>query len=363
MSDTFQIESPTHHVTTFRERGVAVPFTTPLLLGARARAAARGVELLLPNLSGKRGVYVLPWSGVQQICRPSVHDTLLRERLDVLGSLTPRKLRQISRELAAAGYAGPEAKAAVRRADESDLAMHQAANRHLLLALMRQFRPTGALDTDLEQQGRALIVELAPKFRSDPEALTFALEEMGTFFASFGVEAADRSARIPTLLDQLRELHQSLAAWMPSGPDDIAAGIAQATAEVVAVAIDHGQAILTATRALTNDITALIRKYLADPDVTQELIERPDWVLDGWEIVAGLWSVGGQSTSRKSRLLEIAQILPHFPREIEAWHQKRRLAPSLEPALRVVSINEGWRTGKGSVVLTERNEALRAQCL
>ena len=49
-----------YHPTTFLERGVVVPFTTPLLAGARARSARKpGIELVLHNPSGGLGVYVM----------------------------------------------------------------------------------------------------------------------------------------------------------------------------------------------------------------------------------------------------------------------------------------------------------------
>src|SRR5207253_8622990 len=87
--------------------GVAVPFTTPLLTGARARPAQRGrAELIVPNPSGGRGVYVLPWSGVRELCRPTVHDTRLNEMVAALPSVTPSAIRAAARQIAAQGQIG-----------------------------------------------------------------------------------------------------------------------------------------------------------------------------------------------------------------------------------------------------------------
>jgi hypothetical protein len=66
--------------TTFLERGVAVPFTTPILIGARARPGERKpLELIVPNPSGARGVYILPWDGISGLCKPTVHDRRLSD--------------------------------------------------------------------------------------------------------------------------------------------------------------------------------------------------------------------------------------------------------------------------------------------
>ena len=53
----------------FRERGATVPFTTPLLLNARIRAAAsgRGCEMVVPNPSGGLGALILPWASMLEI--------------------------------------------------------------------------------------------------------------------------------------------------------------------------------------------------------------------------------------------------------------------------------------------------------
>src|ERR1700679_4215228 len=83
-----------HHPTTFLERGVAVPFTTPMLLGARARPSDRGgIELIVPNPSGARGFYIVPWSGVCRLCRPTVHDPRLYQRIAEREGVTPSSIR------------------------------------------------------------------------------------------------------------------------------------------------------------------------------------------------------------------------------------------------------------------------------
>jgi hypothetical protein len=65
------------HPATFRSRGVAARFTTPMLVGARMRDAEHGgVEVVVPNPPGGRGFCVLDLRGVQALCSPTVHDTV-----------------------------------------------------------------------------------------------------------------------------------------------------------------------------------------------------------------------------------------------------------------------------------------------
>ena len=52
---------------TFAQRGVAVDFTTPLLVQSRIRQSdGDRVELILPNLAGGKGSYILAWRSLVQ---------------------------------------------------------------------------------------------------------------------------------------------------------------------------------------------------------------------------------------------------------------------------------------------------------
>ena len=67
----------------FRERGVVAPFTSPLLSGGRLRwvprmgVAGHDLELVVPNPSGGKGFYILPWGDIGSIWRPTMHDVEL----------------------------------------------------------------------------------------------------------------------------------------------------------------------------------------------------------------------------------------------------------------------------------------------
>jgi len=105
---------PSHQSPTFEERGVSVPFTTPALAGARVRRDLRhGLVLLVPNPSGARGMYVAPWSGVRDMCNPTLHDGLLHDGLlhDAIAAakaepISPSMVRAAARRIAAEGAAG-----------------------------------------------------------------------------------------------------------------------------------------------------------------------------------------------------------------------------------------------------------------
>src|SRR4051812_11062010 len=126
-----RFEAGKYQPVTFLERGVALPFTTPALLGGRIRPGERKApELVLANPAGVEGVYILPWSGMPDVCTPSLHDRAVWRRVSELPILTPRSVRQATRAVAA----------------EADRATRNACtftHYHLLLELVRQGAPDG----------------------------------------------------------------------------------------------------------------------------------------------------------------------------------------------------------------------------
>jgi hypothetical protein len=121
-----------YHPTSFLERGAAIPFTTPLLAGTRARPAEKqGLELVIPNPAGGRGVYIMGWTSISSLCCPTLHDRQLNDRIAKLVSVTPSTIRRVGREVAAEGLAGEEATTAARLAAEHDRGDRLVANYQL----------------------------------------------------------------------------------------------------------------------------------------------------------------------------------------------------------------------------------------
>ena len=198
---------------TFAERGVAVPFTTPALNGARARPAerGRGADLVVPNPSGARGVYVIPWSGVRELCRPTVHDERLNQHVSLLESVTPVTLRSAVRAVAAEGLGGQDAGAAAAAADAADHHERLVANYMLLLALLRQTEPeaspepptkgaaSGDPTAELERRARLVAVRIVPRLNragAVPEDVGRALDGLAGLYAGIGVGAGIDDARL-----------------------------------------------------------------------------------------------------------------------------------------------------------------------
>jgi hypothetical protein len=136
-----------HHPTTFLERGVTVPFASPLPTGARVRLADRGgIEVIVANPAGGRRVYILPWSSICRLSRPTVHDSTLCLRITERQGMAPGSIRAAARAVAAEGLAVQEAAETAGVAQAGETRDRLATNFLLMVAAVRQIDPSGVVD-------------------------------------------------------------------------------------------------------------------------------------------------------------------------------------------------------------------------
>ena len=353
---------------TFASRGIAAPFTTPLLAGNRLRASGReGVEIVVPNPSGSRGVYVLHWSGVRALCSPTVHDTLLFQRCCDLKVITPARVRQTALDVACQGHAGREAAAAAQAAIAHDRSQAVLAHFLLVTALVEQFDPHGQHATsspdrqgNLERRASAVLLRIASSLGRPPAYLAAALMALGNLFAPVGVAATDRDARIPQLLRRLEDTHTDLASWLNADPANDIGGLGRAVTAALQRACESGTAALESTRSTVPDTAALLKRWIKNRDGVLACATRCDWLLDGWERVALLWFAATTVATRRAALLEMAPLVPVLPREAAQWTDLTIPLEAMQQTCRVTSNNDVWRTGGSAFALIERNEKLLA---
>lgn len=354
------------HPVTFAERGAAMPFTSPLLAGARARPAERGgIELVIPNPSGGRGVYVLPWTSMRELCRPTVHDVQLNERIAALHSFTPSAIRQAAREVAMTGLAGREAGAAAREAERIEAEARMLTNFHLLLRLVQQVEPPNASDVppeqerpvELERRAKRAIGQIAPRLGQEPDVVAGNLEELSSLLCPIGLGSRATQARLPRLLATLKLVRQEVADWA-ANYDDAAgeAALIVATADLtVACAGDA----LQAAWAAAEQVLELLAAWRTDATSLAARMARPDWLVDGWERICLLWTISKRPAERSAALHEMVLLLPIIPWEAKDWAGFNVDMELPVRSSRSVSLNQDWRTGASVFDQIARNEHLR----
>jgi hypothetical protein len=358
-----------YHPTTFRERGVSVPFTTPLLGGTRARPTEKQrVELVIPNPSGGRGAYVMAWTGISTWCQPTLHDAVFNERVAALRTITPATIRRTALQIAAEGLAGDEAMQAAAQMVKTETSDRLVTNYRLLMNLVSQVGQISVPDraeggyhkNDLMKQARMTVDWISPRLGQPATWTASALEALSDVLSNVGVTSEANAARLPTLFAMLRKTRMEIAEWGGTQREEDQAEYASMACAVADLTLSMARTTLLKAQALTNDMVGLLRTWAADPDSVAALVLRPEWLLDGWEQICLIWSHAQDDAERRAALIEIVGLIPVMPKEASEWTDVQSDLDAAFRFRRLVGLNEDWRTGSIVFRLIGRNEHFRA---
>jgi hypothetical protein len=339
---------------TFRERGVSVPFTTPLLAGARVREAEQGgTELAMLNPSGAPGVYILASNALGALCRPSVHDTRLNQKISTLPHITPASVRDAAREVAASGLAGREAMAAALALAEADKRDRQQIETALLAALARQLGAQISGPLDVGQ----MAVRLASRLGIQPKSVAVALNTLAEVLLSVGLPGQPSPGRAARLMGRLSSLSLDLSLWLC----DMVADTNSDLADLILAAADQAKsaagAALAAARGFVGDTVGLLQAIARSPEPIRQCMTRPEWLLDGWEPVYGLWQCAEGPADRHGALVQMARLVPSLPREAAEWTGSPGDGSATRRAIGLDATSRSEAIGRA---LAARNERLRS---
>jgi hypothetical protein len=352
------------HPTTFQERGVLVPFTAPLLGGARMRSVENRLELIMPSLSGGRGFYVMPWASLDRYFHPTLHDKILAERIAGLRRISPRAIRDVARAVAAEGLAGEDARLAALVAPEADRADRDAVHHQLLAALTHQMDPghtAGATEdiAQLESRARRLLSVVAARFGQNAAWAFAALGTLADALANAGVSRSSETGRTARLVLALRETARSIAAWDNSA---VGAGAGQ-TRQVVQVAdatLRMTSILLATISDMGKDMVSLLRGWTTNAAAISRIIARPEWLLDGWEPICLIWQNAREDIARGAALTEIIRYVPIIPAEANTWAASGLDLEQLVIRQQPAQTHEDEVEMESMFDLVARNERLRA---
>lgn len=350
---TEQFASGHYRPTTFLERGVVVPFTTPMLLGARLRLAEhRGLELVIANPSGGRGFYVVAWNRLPEICGPTLHDERLWWLLSQQANVTPSAVRAAARAVVLDGYRGRAAAAAEAQAVRDGPTGRLDTVFMLLLRLIRQTElPEEATlppehDTPVQRdaRGKRAILRVAARLEFTPSAIGDSLHELATLLQDVGAAGEVRPARARRQVAAIATMVQEVNRWAAATPAAQELEVAPMIAEVADLTLQCCATVLGQIDAELADMPRLLQRWRADRGLLSTLVARVDWLLDGWSLIAALWR-DARPGERLAASWEMAMLVPVLPREAEAWCGVRADWERPWRQRRVVRRNEDWRTG------------------
>jgi hypothetical protein len=364
--DLHQLNPNLYDPATFVDRGVNVPFTTPILLGARARPQedGDGLEVLIPNPSGGEGVYILPWASIPEICSPTLHDRrlwhLLRDEL----ILSPGIVREASETAASEGHAGRAAALAVNDVRQAREDRAKRINFGLLLRLIKQMegqtadRPAPELDDprQVALRGQRAVLACAQRLRMTTEAVAAALEELASAFNGLGMPQDNNLAPSRQLIVELQKLAASIELWRSNLPPHATLGSSALVEKSLHLTLDCAYKAADQFDNLLGDTFGAIHAWQQDrQDILQDLT-RLDWLLDGWETILGIWNAA-QGSDKSVAMMEMALLAPILPKEVISWLGFQPDMAQERRKFRIVQQFEDWRSGR-VIDMIARNENL-----
>jgi hypothetical protein len=355
---------------TFAERGIAVPFTTPLLSQSRLRQDRNErFEFLLPNFTGGRGIYVMPWKSLPSVMTITLHDRLLFEAIEGEKSHSPETIRRASLTVQASGVAGGDAAATAKRAlaeDDQFLVLTQFVLVTELLKLV------GMSVTDLMKPGmtaeqtvrtaRQSLGKVAQLVKITPEEMGTRVETLGTALAPVGLPQSSQLGRLRTLMRRLGSFRSTVDTWSEIDVSDAAmlgryaASVSEHTLALCRQRLDQLDRVCAQPKQAVHDEPRFRAAVV-------QHVDRLSWLLDGWEYIVALWDsvIDKPGEPQQTAIAEIYRLIPMVPKEEAVWS-----VSNLDPEMlnkiqrRWVRTGEDWRTGALDMEAVMRVEQLKS---
>ncbi len=353
--------------TTFRERGVRLPLTSPVLAGACVRAGARGEpELVLPNPDGGDGFFVWPWRDLREVCRVSIHDVQLMDCIAASQPILPMTVARAAHKVAASGIAGRAAMDAAKNGAAIDEETVRAATAFMLESLARHCQ-TQSFAALPEPDGETAAVtplrrQMAALYGRPANDVVKAIEEIAAAISVIGFGEQTEQARLPRLLAAVEALHGAVTERLEAMKGS-RASCAEFMATASGLVARGARRWLAEARARFARPVALVAAYLAEPEPMTHWLQRADWLLNGWSgpCVRRLAGANGQNWERDPG--DMVALVPMLPREAEAWltplsPEEARIFRSRPARLRIERRSHG-----DSQMLIAHEESLRAASL
>lgn len=362
------VRPPGYLPKTFLEWGVAVPFTTPMFSSGQIRPGRRGQpEMLLPNPSGGRGLYVFDLGAAPELTSLTLHDRLLLERLLELPAPTPSEIRKAARAIASEGAAGRRAAREADAAESADAAVGLLIQLHLVTRLLQDaglegvdWRQFTGDNRELRSAIKARLGAVAPSLGLSVDGVFHAIEEIAEVATPVGT--AESPSANEAMLGRLGTFSQSLRQWSV-GETAAAATNAAMLCNVADRTLTEATTAQTAARELLAAASLLLRGWhVRSGEAMRGTLTRPEWLLDGWAQICGLWEVAvrDERAVQRETLEQIRSALPLLdPTDRDVTATRGATDVRFDRGRRV-RLHEDWRTGATLLDSRARSELLRA---
>jgi ElaB/YqjD/DUF883 family membrane-anchored ribosome-binding protein len=350
----------------FAERGAIVAFTTPQLFGARLPRPRAGAppDLILANLSGQPGNNVLP--GARLLATPGLtaHDQALWQKLRELTDFAPEKIRGAMITIAAEGWRGRAAAACAEEQSTADITTLRRMFFLLLTDLIRRTELPAEAKVPPEQEsliylrpriGKA-VARIAKRYSMTTEAVEAAIEALASVFMPLGKHNDTVTGHTRAAMAELQSFIKELDQWLAPRRDNARGLRAEFLLRKAKLALICTQAAINELDRVLDDTTILLRAWQRDQASVLRRASRPQWLLDGWDIIIALWRQS-EPSDREACFWEMSHLVPILPKEVEGWSAFPEGASKIRQEQAISIKGTDWRRFR-PLEFSARNETL-----
>jgi hypothetical protein len=350
----------------FAERGAIVAFTTPQLFGARLPRPRAGAppDLILANLSGQPGNNVLP--GAKLLATPGLtaHDQALWQKLRELSDFAPERVREVMITIAAEGWRGRAAAACAEEQKTADITTLRRMFFLLLTDLIRRTELPAEAKVPPEQEsliylrpriGKA-VARIAKRYSMTTEAVEAAIEALASVFMPLGKHNDSVTGHTRVAMAELQSFIKELDQWLAPRRDNARGLRAEFLLRKAKLAFICTQAAINELDRVLDDTTILLRAWQRDQASVLRRASRPQWLLDGWDIIIALWRQS-EPSDREACFWEMSHLVPILPKEVEGWSAFPEGASNIRQEQAISIKGTDWRRFR-PLEFSARNETL-----
>jgi hypothetical protein len=310
---------------TFGERGVLVPFTTPLLAASRIRGSElKTAEFLVPGLSGGKGVYVLPWKAVPEMFKLTVHDRALHEAISNSPDFGPRQMRLAALRVAQTGLAGSDATGTARASLKREDTLELGARFFLTLRIVERMSKSGETlalaelaTQDGQKKARRILTAIAGSLDWSFDTLSNNIDLWAAAVAQVGLAEMPTEAPARRLTMRLPALVESFAEWGKADPSGEGASDSLLASEITRETWRLATEYATEVDKTVKQPEDSLRNWTSTIRGTEQITAKMLWILDGWEQVVKLWDIAltRPRDDQRAALRDVVRHLPVVPRD------------------------------------------------
>ncbi|CAK0753223.1 conserved hypothetical protein [uncultured Gammaproteobacteria bacterium] len=355
---------------TYAERGMAVPFTTPKLSQARARLDYNGrFEFMVPNLSGGKGNYIMPWKTVLDTMSPTLHDRTLYDEMNRERAHDPYKMRMVGLRVATTGLAGPAAAKHARELLTEEQEYQLLTNFLLVIHLLGQVNlstddllKTGLASESSQHRLKQSVIHVASKLKVPHSELYARIETLSSAICSIGLPTAPKGGRLRALTVDVDGFRNRVLEWLRDMPAEVVE-LGEYQASVAAYTHQLALSVVKEADQSVNELGSMISKWEETFPKLSATIGRLAWILDGWDFMVAMTKEAERrpSPERQAVLCDCFTRLP-LPPEEETKNNSNMVPPDQLNTVqrRWVRANQDWRSGNMDYAAVKRIESVKA---